>query len=316
VTKLAADVDPQVPTVEEPLGGGECHCHTVQRILGKGQTSVQSYQIAELARYGRAMVIEGRVQSTEHDEYIYHEALIYPAYALRAPLQRILCLGGANGGMLREFRGLPGLQEVVLVDIDPELHEVSKQHLPHMHDGAFRDPRFRIEFGDPRAIVKQLSTQFDCIFADLPDAVAAGKTRWLFTMEFYRDVKARLKPDGVYVTQAGAAGHLHSEFFASVLRTTRSIFRYAVPYSISVPSYGVPWGFVMASDGIDVSAYDEERVAAALATLDASSLRSYDLVTHRHMFSLPRAVRAALERAGRTSSDSDPIAEGIAYFSG
>lgn len=296
--------------IEEPLGQGECHYHTVRRVLGEGRTRVQSYQIVELSRYGRAMVIDGRVQSTEHDEYIYHEALIYPAYAMRSPLRRILCLGGANGGMLREFRKLPGTQEVILIDIDAELHEASKQHLPHMHDDAFRDPRFRIQFGDARALVKDLTGRFDAIFADLPDATGAGATRWLFTLEFYRDIHGLLEPDGVFVTQAGAAGHLHSAFFASVLRTARSIFRYATPYSVSVPSYGVPWGFVMASDETDPSQHDEERTSSALRALGGSAPRSYDVLTHRHMFNLPRPLRESLEHSGRLSDDRDPVAEG------
>lgn len=296
--------------VEEPLGRGECHSHVVERVLLAGRTRVQPFQIVELARYGRAMVIGGRVQSTEHDEYIYHEALIYPAYTLRAPLRRILCLGGANGGMLREFRRLPDVEEVVLIDIDQELHEVSRQYLPHMHPEAVRDPRFRFEWGDPRAAVKKLTERFDCVFADLPDATAAGGTRWLFTSDFYRDIKAMLEPDGVYVTQAGAAGHLHCEFLASVLRTAKSVFRYAVPYSVSVPSYGVPWGFVMASDGLDPARQDEQRMASALRAVAEPALRSYDLVTHRHMFSLPRALRDSLGNLGRTSDDSNPVTEG------
>jgi spermidine synthase len=296
--------------IEEPLGGGELHAHQVQRVLLEGRTRLQRFQIVELSRYGRAMVIEGRVQSTEQDEYIYHESLIYPAYVLRPRLRRVLCLGGANGGMLRELRKLPGFEEVVLIDVDPELCEASKQHLPHMHRDAFRDARFQVGFGSIRSAMMGMRGRFDAIFADLPDATAEGETRWLFTLEFYRDIQALLEPAGIFVTQAGAASHLHGRFFASVLRTAREVFRYATPYAISVPSYGVPWGFVMASDGSDPGALNEQRIASALASLEQETLRSYDLVTHRHMFNLPRALREVLEREGGLSRDGAPIPEG------
>ena len=293
--------------VDEYINAHECHSHEIVRVLTRGRSAVQSFEIAELGNYGASMIIEGRVQSTEHDEYIYHEALIYPSYGLHPKLSRALCLGGANGGMLRELCKLPDVEAITVVDIDPELYEASKVYLPHMHHGASDDPRCTILFGDPRGTVATLAGPFDVVYADLPDAVSGTNTASLFTQEFYHAIKRYLSAGGLYVTQAGPAHHRDCEFFASVLRTLESVFRYAIPYSIAVPSFGVPWGFVIAGDAIDPARSDSIDLPGKLARLDGDDLRSYDSISHQHMFSLPKQLRTALAGAGRIISDSDKI---------
>jgi spermidine synthase len=293
--------------VDEYINAHECHAHEIIKVLAQGRSAVQSFEIAELGNYGASMIIEGRVQSTEHDEYIYHEALIYPSYSLHPRLSRVLCLGGANGGMLRELCKLPDIEDVTIADIDPELYEASKIHLPHMHRGAHNDPRCTMLFGDPRRVLATLAGPFDAVYADLPDAVSGTNTASLFTQEFYHDIKRRLSADGLYVTQAGPAHHRDCAFFASVLRTLESVFRHAVPYSIAVPSFGVPWGFVIASDGLDPSGWEAIDMPGKMAQLAGDDLRSYDPISHRHMFSLPKQLRTALASAGRIINDGDKL---------
>src|SRR5262245_18458822 len=100
--------------IREYISADEYQAHALRHTLIEGKTAIQSYRIVKLGTYGRAMIIDDRVQSTEADEYIYHESLIYPAFTLHRALHRVACLGGVNGGMLRELRKLPGLSRVVL----------------------------------------------------------------------------------------------------------------------------------------------------------------------------------------------------------
>jgi spermidine synthase len=292
--------------IHEYINSHECHSHEIVKIYKSGQTSIQSFQIVELGNYGRALVIDGRIQSTEEDEYIYHESLIYPVYSLHPELKRILCFGGANGGVLRELRKIPKLEAVRLIDIDPELCELSKVHLPHMHQSSYNDPRFTVHFGDPRKTMLMLEDKFDAVFADLPDAVTETNTSTLFTREFYFHIKHLLNDKGLFVTQAGAAHHRDCEFFASVLCTLKSVFRFIAPYSVSVPSYGIPWGFVIASDGIDPSVWDETDITRKLDALITNDLRAYDATAHCHMFSLSKTLREALNHSGRIIEDVNP----------
>jgi spermidine synthase len=293
--------------LDEPVGEHEVHRHLVRRSLRRGRTAVQRYEIVELARYGRAMVIDDRVQSTEHDEATYHEALARPALALAARAERVLCLGGANGGLLHRVLATPGVAAVTQIDVDRELFEISTAALPHMHREAYRDPRCTLRFGEPRALVAELDTRFDVVLADLPDATPGTHAPKLFTAEFYAAVRGVMRDGAVFATQAGAAHPLDADFFASVLRTLRAVFRFAQPYAISVPSYGIPWGFAMASDDRDVGRWEDEEATRRLAGLSAGV---YDPETHRHAFSLPRPLRTALAGRGRIITDARLLHEG------
>jgi spermidine synthase len=294
--------------VVEPIGAHERHVHDVTRVLRSGRTAVQEYAIVELGEYGPALVLDGRVQSTMADEAYYHEALLFPAYAVASRVERALVFGGANGGMLHRLCALPDLREVVQVDIDPELYEITRAALPHLHRGAGEDDRCRLLFGDPRSILEDLAGPFDLVLADLPDATPGSPTQRLFTDEFYRTLKGRLAATGVFATQAGPAQPLVAGFFSIVLKTLRSVFRHATPYRMAVPSYGVSWGFVVASDSVDPSAVPEDHVESAMERVGEGAATVYDRVTHRHMFALDRPLRDALTRPGRVATDDRPPA--------
>ncbi|MER7212073.1 hypothetical protein ABT340_33885 [Streptosporangium sp. NPDC000239] len=296
--------------VVEPITAYERHVHDVVTVHRAGRTPVQEFAIVELGTYGPALLLDGRVQSTAGDEAHYHEALLYPAYAMSDRVERVLVLGGANGGVLHRLCALPGLRRVVQLDVDGELYEITRSMLPHMHRGADRDPRCRVVFGDPRALVREVreaGDDFDLVVADLPDATEGSATERLFTAEFYAEVRGVLRPGGLFATQAGPAHFLAADFFAGTLRTLGSVFRYATPYAISVPSYGVPWGFVVAGDTVDPAGVTEERVAAAMAKVDPKASTVYDAVTHRHMFALERRLREALADSGTVATDRKPI---------
>ncbi|MEV7008437.1 hypothetical protein [Streptosporangium sp. NPDC051022] len=293
--------------VVEPITAYERHVHDVVAVHRAGRTRVQEFAIVELGTYGPALLLDGRVQSTAADEAHYHEALLYPAYAMSDRVERVLVFGGANGGVLHRLCALPGLRQVVQLDVDGELYEMTRSMLPHMHREADRDPRCRVVFGDPRALVREVGDHFDLVIADLPDATEGSATERLFTTEFYAEVKRVLRPGGLFATQAGPAHFLAPDFFAGTLRTLRSVFRYAAPYTISVPSYGVPWGFVVAGDTIDPAGVTEDRVEAAMAKVDPKVPTVYDAVTHRHMFALERRLREALADSGTVATDQRPI---------
>ncbi|QTR02594.1 hypothetical protein J7S33_26445 [Saccharothrix algeriensis] len=288
--------------VVEPITAHEAHVHEVVEVLAEGRTAVQGYEIVRLGGHGRAMVIEGRVQSTEADEAIYHEALLMPAFAVAPSVGRVLCLGGANGGMAHRLLALPGVRSVLQFDVDAELHARSVELLPHLHRDALADPRLTVEFGHPRALLDRLTGTFDLVLADLPDSVPGSHAPALFTAEFYARIRRLLGGTGVFATQAGPANPLAPEFFAGVLRTLRSVFRHATPYTAAVPSFGVPWGFVLASD--HEAAADP---AGSPAAGPPGTITTYDAETHRHMFAVPRSLRAGRARPGRVSTDDDPL---------
>src|SRR5690242_2627501 len=105
-------------TLLQRLSDGEFHGLVRTRTIAAGRTALQAYEIAEFETFGRALLIEGCLQSTEHDEELYHESLVFPAGVHAAEVRTVLCLGGANGGLLKQVLKLPRVEHVLLVDID------------------------------------------------------------------------------------------------------------------------------------------------------------------------------------------------------
>ncbi|MEL6553291.1 MAG: polyamine aminopropyltransferase [Cyanobacteria bacterium J06621_11] len=214
--------------------------------------SQSPYQRIILTRYGQdtRLFLNGELQLSTVDEYRYHEALVHPAIAaanqLGHPPKHILLLGAGDGMALREVLKWPSTEQVTIVELDPAIIELAQTEasLVQFNQNAFDDPRVTIQYGDAFKAVPQLNTQFDLIIADFPDPdeVAIAK---LYSKGFYQQLRAKLAPDGILVTQAS------SPFFAPkviscITKTIGATGLIARPYSVNIPSFG-PWGFVIAS---------------------------------------------------------------------
>ncbi len=215
--------------------------------------SQSPYQRIILTRYGQdtRLFLNGELQLSTVDEYRYHEALVHPAIAAASqsghPPKNILLLGAGDGMALREVLKWPSVEQITIVELDPAIVELAQTQasLVQFNQNAFSDPRVTIQYGDAFKAIPKLETQFDIIIADFPDPdeVAIAK---LYSKGFYQQLRSRLAPEGILVTQAS------SPFFAPkviscIAKTLNATGLTAVPYSVNIPSFG-PWGFVIASN--------------------------------------------------------------------
>ncbi|MEK7879087.1 MAG: hypothetical protein AAB285_04445, partial [candidate division NC10 bacterium] len=115
----------------------EGHMHAVTRAIALAQTKFQQVEILETASYGKCLVLDGRIQSSEADEFIYHEALVHPVLLCHPGPERAMVIGGGEGATLREILRYRTIRRALMVDIDQEVVELCKRHLPEMHRGAF-----------------------------------------------------------------------------------------------------------------------------------------------------------------------------------
>jgi spermidine synthase len=283
--------------------GAEYRIAVTRHLVAK-RTKFQQLAIADTETFGRALFLDEKIQSAELDEHVYHEALVHPALIAHPDPKSVYIAGGGEGATLREALRHRGVERVVMVDIDGEAVDFVKQHMHAWHQGAFEDRRTELVIGDARAALESSSETYDAIVVDVTDPVAGGPSYLLFTEEFYRLAASRLRPGGVLSVQAESmaapivAGH------AAVIRTMQAVFPTARSYGTFVASFGEPWGFGMTAPPLEPDEVDSRIRQRGL------SLRFYDGESHRHLFALPRGVRAAIAAAERTITDAAPL---VAY---
>jgi spermidine synthase len=284
---------------------GEVVLLKVARRLHAATTSFQRAEIVETETFGRALVLDGALQSCAKDEYIYHESLVHPALISHPDPKRVAILGGGEGATLREVLRHRTVESVTMVDIDPEVVKFCREHLPSLHSGSFEDPRSLLVYADARAwVADQPQGALDVVIVDISEPIEGGPACLLFAREFYQEVHRALGRNGVMLAQTGAA-NLGEDFFFRVFKSIDGLFERSLPLISYVDSYSDLWGFVHASRG-DSCLPPPQEVDARLSERGVSELRYYDGETHRHMVSLPLYLRAALEKPARPFTDQDP----------
>ena len=181
---------PQYKWFFETTTAVEGHMHAIVRTIVSAQTKFQQVEIMETASYGKCLVLDGRIQSSQADEFIYHEALVHPGLLAHPRPQRGMVIGGGEGATVREILRHKTITDCLMVDIDGEVVEECKKHLPEMHQGAFEDKRTELRHEDARAYLERTSETFDFISIDLVEPLEEGPACMLFTKEFYTDRKS------------------------------------------------------------------------------------------------------------------------------
>lgn len=279
--------------------------HSLKEIIYAGNTKYQRIDIIRTGSYGKCLVLDGKIQSSEADEFIYHEAIVHPAMLISDSPERILIAGGGEGAVAREVLKHPSVSDVVIVDLDEVAVTLYKQYLPEWHMGAFYDKRVRVFHEDAREFIEK-SDNFDVIIIDLPEPSEGGPALMLYTKEFYEGVYKCLKEDGVMTTQAASTAVNNLKVFTSITNTIKRVFPCVSPYTVSIPSFFAPWGFVMASKKKAISSLSQEYIIERLDNLNGS-LRFYDYETQVRIFSLPKYLRDAIKKEKFVIQNSSPI---------
>ena len=239
--------------------------HDLAEVYTSGTSEFQDYLIGRSEAWGRMLVLDGVVQSTEADEFIYHEGIVHPACyaaAAAAPLRDALILGGGEGACLREALRWRSLERVTMVDIDAEVVAACREFLPAHHKGAFDDPRVTLVHDDAVGFLRSLpDASLDIIVSDMTDPVEGGPSTFCFTVEYFTEIARVLRPNGVVAVQAGPASPIEVALHAKVIRTMRAVFPSVIPYAVDAPCYGRDLGFVIASKQDLLSRLDVATIA-------------------------------------------------------
>lgn len=301
---MSAEDDPSDQWFRDEITKAFIQLHAVQARIYTGKTLYQAVEILQAREWGKCLVLDGKMQSAELDEFIYHEALVHPALVSHACPCTVFVAGGGEGATLREVLTHRSVQRAVMVDIDAELVSLCRRLLPEWHRGAFDDPRTELLHLDARQYLEDSEERFDAIVVDITDPGEGNSSRRLYTREFYELARSRLTPGGLVAVQGGAANWYDCAFFGAVLHTIRQVFPDVLPYQVHVPSFGGMWGFVLAGSQPDILSLDAVEIDSRLGARTLRPPRSYDGVAHEGMVSLPRHLRRRLSESSTIITDA------------
>ncbi len=255
----------------------------IDRTLVREKTDYQDLAIVDTLQYGRMLVLDGCVMTTEKDEFVYHEMIAHVPLATHPDPRKVLVVGGGDGGVIRESLRHPSVERAVLAEIDGKVIERSREFLPSIAS-ALSDPRVTLAVGDGVKHVREHRGEYDVIVCDSTDPI--GPAVGLFSKDFYADCREALTPEGIFVAQSESP-FLHGDLIAGVARDLAAAFPIARLYWAVIPTYpGAMWTFAIGSKKRD-PATDFRRVE--LPT------KYYSPDIHRAAFVLPPFVAKLLK---------------------
>jgi len=258
----------------------------VRRSLFTKQSDYQLVEVIETEAYGKTLAIDGIYMTSERDEHYYHEMLVHPALTTVANPERVLIIGGGDGGTAREVLRHDAVKKVQLVEIDQVVVDACRAHLPDHF--SWDDPRFELIIADGiQFLADAAPDSYDVVLLDGSDPV--GPAQGLFNRSFYEHVKRALKPTGAFALQSEGP-ILMPDLFLDIVHTVRDLFAQAHPYFGPVPIYGAGiWSWTVASETLDARTPDPDRVARF-----ARACKYYNCDIHRAAFAVPNDLARAL----------------------
>ena len=292
----------------EIITPGLLQVERIERVHFEGKTPYQHVVVQDGAEFGRSLVLDDKTQSTEVDEFVYHEGLVHPAMIAHTAPETVFVAGGGEGATIREALRHSAVERVVMVDIDAKVVELCREYLPNHHQGSFDDPRVELVIADALSYLEATDERFDIMVIDVPDPLEAGPAYSLYTQEFYRLARSRLRDGGSLVTQAGPTGpSFYEQCFSAIANTIASVFPIVTLTERFVPAFGSTWGFVIGSLGADPADLSPRETDARIANRVSGDLRYFDGVTLRGMTSVPKYLRQYVAEEKRIITANNPL---------
>ena len=277
---------------KETLYDSVCQEYRVDKLYFEHKTEHQHLVIFHNAMLGRVMTLDGIVQTTEVDEFIYHEMLTHLPIFAHGDVKKVLIIGGGDGAMLREVLKHSDV-EVTQVEIDQAVIDMSKEFLPNHSQGAFDNPRATIIIRDGLEFVRDCEDTFDVIISDGTDPIGPGEA--LFSEEYYSHCRNRLNKGGILVTQNGVPFFQITEV-TNTYQRLGLCFKDATFYSASVPTYfGGIMTFAWGTNDSNVRRTSLETLRTRYKESGLKT-RYYNPEIHQAAFVLPQYVLDALSK--------------------
>lgn len=264
------------------------------RQLFHEQTPYQLVEVFETDTWGNLMTIDGMVMLSQKDEFVYHEMLIHPALISHPNPERVLIIGGGDGGSAREAMKHPSVKQVDMVEIDDAVIRASKIHMPEV--GDFDNPKLNLLIEDGIAFVKNVKTPYDVIIIDGSDPV--GPAQGLFQKQFFQNCYDALSDGGILAAQTESPWvPSYYDSMRSVFFALDDLFEYSRMYLAFIPLYPAGmWSMAFASKGINPLDQSVIEKASKACSTYLTNLKYYNEQVHVGAFCLPNFVSEIIRR--------------------
>jgi spermidine synthase len=264
----------------------------IKEKLYTGKSKFQKIEFMDTDSFGRMLVLDGVVQATVRDEFIYHEMIAHVPLCAHPDPRQVLIIGGGDGGVVREVIKHPNIAKVTLVEIDSKVIELCKKYLPETAQ-ALDDPKVEVRCEDGAKFIADKTAVYDVVIVDSSDPV--GPSTVLFAEEFYRCLSNSLKKDGMLIRQSGSS-FLLQEPLKQVYQTIHKVFQYTTLYTAAIPTYiGGFFTFVYASQSIAPTRFDSSLIAERYARMSGKT-GYYNPAMHQASFALPNYLEELMPR--------------------
>ncbi|VFP80611.1 polyamine aminopropyltransferase [Candidatus Erwinia haradaeae] len=269
----------------EALYSGIGQHFSIDKILYHEKTHYQDLMIFENTTLGRIMVLNGIVQTTEYDEFIYHEMMSHvPLLAHHSP-RHVLIIGGGDGAILREVSRYKNIQQITMVEIDYGVVELCQKYLPKHNAGAYKDCRLKLIIDDGAHFVQTTHEKFDIIISDSTDPIGPGES--LYTTDFYQGCRNHLNDGGIFVAQNGVC-FLQYDTAIQSYKKLKNYFSDVSFYQATIPTYY--GGIMIFSWASNNSLLRQVDMHTLINRYKQSGIqcRYYNPKIHAHSFALPQ----------------------------
>jgi len=274
----------------------------IDEVLFENRTEHQHLIIFNNEQFGNVMALDGVVQTTEKDEFIYHEMLTHVPMFAHGNAKRVLIIGGGDGGILREVLRHPEVEHVTMVEIDRAVVDMCVQYFPKHSAGAFDDPRVNLVIADGVDFIVNNQEKFDVIISDSTDPEGPGEV--LFTSRFYQGCKNSLNEGGVLATQNGVC-FMQLDEVTTTYQRFEGLFADRWFYAAPVPTY--VGGIMTLSWGTDDLSLRQHPASIIEQRFNAAGFKTryYNPAIHVAAFALPQYVVDELQDDKRVDSETN-----------
>lgn len=265
----------------------------VNKTIITHKSKFQDIEIFENPRFGKILVLDGIIQTTEADEFFYHEMFTHTPMLAHGSVKKVLIIGGGDGGILREIVKYPSLEQAIMIEIDGDVVDLCDKYMPNLNNGAFNHKKAVVRIDDGINYVKTTTDKFDLIIVDSTDPVNVGEV--LFTDDFYQNAKNCLNSGGIITTQSGVP-FLQKDELLNIRNKLTKIFKNVVFYIVPVPSYiGGYMALSLASDNLEYHQYPLEVIKDRFNKVSLGDLNYYNPEVHVSSFMLPQYINKILK---------------------